>query len=154
MKFTLYSQIAIGTVLGISSLTIWNDPAQAVYSVCKKTQLNCLRRGDSGDLVRNLVEDLRRAEYYNGKETEHFDVEVEKAVKAFQDDHRHLKNDDEKRFQDLTVDGIVGQESIYRLCQRAYRGCKADLNCYHGSVKWLIPCWEKYKSLIPRKHNI
>jgi hypothetical protein len=145
-KLMFISTIAL-TLLG-SAIFINPKPARAEYTTCASSDRLCLRKGDSGAIIQSLVSDLRKAGYYNGKSTNRFNSEVESAVKAFQTDYQHIKNDTSGRHPDLDIDGIVGQETVMRLCQKVYRGCNADADCYSGSVRLLIPCYETYKKLL------
>jgi len=92
-----------------------------------------------------LVEDLREAGYYQGKSTNQFNLEVQQAVIKFQKDYRTIKGDEFKRV--LTVDGIVGEDTLIRLCQAVGRGCGPDasIGCYMGSPILVGDCLDKYK---------
>lgn len=47
----------------------------------------------------------------------------------------------------LAVDGIVGENTLVRLCQAVGRGCTAesDYICYTGSPVLVSDCLDKYK---------
>lgn len=68
-----------------------------------------LRRGDSGETVRQLQELLRSAGYFDAAATGFFASLTESGVKAFQRD------------QGLSVDGIVGETTWAALGGRPYR---------------------------------
>jgi hypothetical protein len=127
-KILLTSTIAL-TIFG-SAIVLNPEAARADYSTCSNSTRLCLRKGDSGPIVQALVKDLRTAGYYTGKTTDRFNSEVDTALQSFQSDHQRLKNDTDNRYPDLDVDGIVGAETVKRLCQKVYRGCDADLSCY------------------------
>jgi Putative peptidoglycan binding domain len=142
---------AIALALFGGAIAINPEAARADYSTCRNSTRLCLRKGDSGPIVQSLVEDLRTAGYYTGKTTDLFNAEVEAALQGFQSDHQHLKNDTGNRYSDLDVDGIVGKETVMRLCQKVYRGCDANLSCYRGSIQLLLPCWRNYARIIDFK---
>lgn len=124
------------------------EAARADYSTCGSSTRLCLKKGDSGSIVKALVKDLRKAGYYSGQNTDRFNSEVETAVQGFQTDHRHMKNDQHNHYSDLTIDGVVGKDTVHRLCQKVYRGCDADAQCYTGSVQFLLPCYKTYQRIL------
>jgi peptidoglycan hydrolase-like protein with peptidoglycan-binding domain len=142
----------LSTIALIGSAIVLNpQAARADYSTCSNSTRLCLRKGNSGPIVQALTKDLRTAGYYTGKDTDRLDSEVEAALKGFQSDHQHLKNDTDGRYSDLKVDGIVGKETVMRLCQKVYRGCDANLSCYGGSIQLLLPCWRNYARILDFK---
>ncbi len=143
------STIAL-TLIG-SAIVLNPEAARADYSTCSNSTRLCLRKGDSGPIVQALVKDLRKAGYYTGTTTDRFNSEVDAALQSFQSDHQRLKNDTGNRYSDLDVDGVVGKETIMRLCQKVYRGCDADLSCYQGSIELLLPCWRNYSRILDFK---
>ena len=124
------------------------ESARADYTVCANSDRLCLKKGDSGPIISALVEDLRKAGYNPGKNTDRFTSEVENAVKSFQTDHQYMKNDTSNHYSDLDLDGIVGKDTVIRLCQKAYRGCDANTSCYGGSVRLLLPCHKTYDRVL------
>ena len=146
MKTTtlLASTIAL-TLIG-SAIVLNPEAARADYSTCSNSTRLCLRKDDSGPIVQALVKDLRKAGYYTGMNTDLFNSEVDIAVKAFQVDHQHFKDTSDNSL-DLDIDGVVGKETIMRLCQKVYRGCDADSRCYRGSIQLLLPCWQSYERI-------
>lgn len=68
-----------------------------------------LRKGDTGSKVRELVKGLKQLGYYFGPETQTFDNEVWKAVRAFQ-----MQNVDSAG-RPLVVDGIAGPVTLAAL---------------------------------------
>ena len=144
-KILFTSTIAL-TILG-GAIILSPEAARADYTTCANSDRLCLKKGDSGPIVQALVKDLRKAGYYTGKTTDRLNSEVETAVKAFQVDHQHFKNATDTSL-DLDIDGIVGRDTVIRLCQKVYRGCDADTRCYRGSVKFLLPCYETYKRIL------
>jgi Putative peptidoglycan binding domain len=151
MKTRILFMSAIVLILTGGAIVINPEAARADYSTCRDSTRLCLKKGDSGSIVQSLVKDLRKAGYYTGKDTDRFNSEVTAAVQGFQTDHQHLKDDTADRYPDLAIDGIVGKETVMRLCQKAYRGCDADLSCYRGSIKWLLPCWRTYSRILDFK---
>lgn len=147
-KILAISTIAL-TLIG-SAIVLNPKAARADYSTCSNSTRLCLRKGDSGPIVQALVKDLRKAGYYNGKTTDRLNLEVETALKSFQSDHQHFKDAPDNSL-DLDVDGIVGKETILRLCQKVYRGCDADSRCYRGSIQLLLPCWRNYERILDLK---
>jgi Putative peptidoglycan binding domain len=148
---TLYTCAIALTLVG-SAITMNPEAARADYSTCRNSTRLCLKKGDSGPIVQALVKDLRTAGYYTGKTTDRFDAEVKTALQGFQTDHQHLTNDDTNgRYSDLEIDGIVGKETVMRLCQKVYRGCDANLSCYRGSIELLLPCWRNYARILDFK---
>jgi peptidoglycan hydrolase-like protein with peptidoglycan-binding domain len=137
-------KLGLGFLMAGSVVTILSSSAYAGYSKCRNSQKYCFKQGDAGPLVKSLVKDLRKAGYYQGSDTDYFDSTVRYAVERFQADHRRLLNGGIGNYPILAVDGVVGKETIRRLCQRVYRGCGPDASCYRGSVELLIPCWKKY----------
>jgi peptidoglycan hydrolase-like protein with peptidoglycan-binding domain len=148
-KTLLISLIAF-TTFG-SAIVINPEIARADYSTCRSSTRLCLKKGDSGPIVQSLVKDLRAAGYYTGEDTDRFNSEVETAVQGFQTDHQHMKNDPNNRYSDLSIDGVVGKDTITRLCQKVRRGCEADANCYTGSIRVLVPCWQNYARILDFK---
>ena len=124
------------------------ESARADYTVCANSDRLCLKKGDSGPIISALVKDLRKAGYNPGKNTDRFTSEVENAVKSFQRDHQHVRNDTYQRHSDLDIDGIVGKDTILRVCQKVYRGCDADASCYTGSPQLALPCYRTYDRVI------
>jgi hypothetical protein len=137
-------QLGFGCLVASCIIPMLSFPAHAEYSKCRSSQKYCFKQGDSGPLITSLVKDLRKAGYYQGSDTDYFDSTVRHAVERFQTDHRYLLNDRMRQSSVLVIDGVVGKETVHRLCQRVYRGCEPDLRCYGGSVELLIPCWKKY----------
>ncbi len=137
-------------LLVFSTVLIFNsDRAIAGYSQCKtNNQTNvspyCFKKGNSGSLIKTLVEDLRTAGYYQGKTTQIFNTKVEQSVKKFQQDYRQIKG---SLGPVLKVDGVVGSDTLSRLCQAIGRGCNADADasCYTGSPRMVTSCLDKYK---------
>lgn len=128
-----------------------NLEAKAGYSRCKSVTKKaptpyCFKRGNSGALIKILVEDLRKAGYYKGQTTTVFNSEVEQSVIKFQKDYRTIKGSDVYKSV-LAVDGIVGENTLIRLCQAVGRGCTAesDYICYMGSPVLVSDCLDKYK---------
>ena len=146
---TLFASTIALTLIG-STIVINQKPAKADYTACANSDRLCLKKGDSGPIVQALVKDLRKAGYYTGKTTDRLNSEVETAVKAFQVDHQHFKNATDTSL-DLDIDGIVGKDTIIRLCQKVYRGCDANLSCYGGSIQLLLPCWRNYSRILDFK---
>jgi peptidoglycan hydrolase-like protein with peptidoglycan-binding domain len=149
MKLPLKSFLFCGLYVFISFSIINNDTALAGYSKCKSVTKEaptpyCFKQGDSGKLIRILVEDLRKAGYYKGKTTTVFNSQVKKAVIKFQTDYRTVEG---SSLPVLTVDGIVGEDTLIRLCQAVGRGCgpDADYGCYTGSPVLVAECLEKYQ---------
>ena len=124
------------------------ESARADYTVCANSDRLCLKKGDSGPIISALVKDLRKAGYNPGKNTDRFTSEVENAVKSFQTDHQHVRNDTYRYYSDLDIDGIVGKDTILRVCQKVYRGCDADSSCYTGSPQFALPCYRTYDRVI------
>ncbi|GET36411.1 peptidoglycan-binding domain-containing protein [Microseira wollei] len=125
------------------------------YSTCQSSSNRdisryCFRLGDSGTLIENLVEDLRVAGYYEGRTTNRFDSKVEQAVKRFQQDYRYIE-----AMSVLAVDGIVGPDTLLRLCQATRRGCgpNAGLECYQGSPIGVIGCLERYNQYVATERS-
>jgi hypothetical protein len=147
---TLFVSAIALTLIG-GAIAINPEAARADYSTCRNSTRLCLKKGDSGPIIQSLAKDLRKAGYYTGQDTDRFNSEVEASIQSFQTDHQYLKNDTDNLFPDLQIDGIVGKETVMRLCQKAYRGCDADLRCYRGSIKWLLPCWRAYSRILDFK---
>ncbi|MBD2359514.1 peptidoglycan-binding protein [Tolypothrix sp. FACHB-123] len=127
-----------------------NDTALAVYSRCKYVTKQaptpyCFKQGNSGRLINVLVEDLRKAGYYQYPTTNLFDSKVEASVLKFQKDYRTIKGSEFASV--LKADGVVGEDTLIRLCQAVGRGCSAesDFSCYTGSPIRVIECLNKYK---------
>ncbi|MEC4892289.1 MAG: peptidoglycan-binding protein [Oscillatoria sp. PMC 1051.18] len=74
--------------------------AQIRYSGCRSGFGYCFRLGDRGRLIEELIEDLRRAGYYNVGNDGYFGPVTERAVRNFQ------------RNTGLTPDGIAGPQTI------------------------------------------
>ena len=144
---TLFASTIAFTLIG-SAIVINPKAARADYTTCANSDRLCLKKGDSGPIVQALVKDLRKAGYYTGKNTDRFNLEVEAAVQSFQTDHQQVKNDQFDRYSDLTIDGVVGRDTVLRLCQKVYRGCDADAQCYTGSVQLLLPCYKNYQRIL------
>jgi peptidoglycan hydrolase-like protein with peptidoglycan-binding domain len=149
IKTLLASTIALA-LMG-STIVMNPEAARADYSTCRNSTRLCLKKGDSGPIVQALVKDLSAAGYYTGKTTDRFNSEVEAALQAFQTDHQHMKNDRSGYYSDLEIDGIVGKETVMRLCQKVYRGCDANTSCYGGSIQLLLPCWRNYARILDFK---
>ncbi|MTJ14947.1 peptidoglycan-binding protein [Anabaena sp. UHCC 0187] len=141
----LFLTAAITTACIVTTAT----QAKAGYSRCKTvtkeaTTPYCFKQGDSGKLIRILVEDLRKAGYYKSKTTTVFNSKVKEAVIKFQKDYRTVEG---SGLPVLTADGIVGEDTLVRLCQAVGRGCgpNDDYGCYTGSVVLVADCLDKYK---------
>jgi peptidoglycan hydrolase-like protein with peptidoglycan-binding domain len=147
---TLFASTIALTLIG-SAIVINPEAARADYTTCANSDRLCLRKGDSGPIVQALVKDLRTAGYYTGANTDRFNSEVEAALQGFQTDHQHMKNDTRGYYSDLEIDGIVGKETVMRLCQKVYRGCDANISCYGGSIQLLRPCWRNYARILDFK---
>ena len=144
---TLFTSTIALTLIG-SAIFVNPEAARADYTTCANSDRLCLRKGDSGPIVQALVKDLRTAGYYTGANTDRFNSEVEAAVQGFQTDHQYVKNDQYDRYSDLTIDRVVGRDTVLRLCQKNYRGCDADAQCYTGSVQLLLPCHKNYRRIL------
>lgn len=151
LKMKLLSIRCLAGLFIFGSLLVFNhDTAYSTYSKCKSINKEaptpyCFKLGDSGRLINVLVKDLREAGYYKGKNTTKFNSEVQQAVIKFQKDYRSIKGDEFK--QVLKVDGIVGADTLIRLCQAVGRGCgpNDDIRCYTGSPVLVQDCLNKYK---------
>jgi hypothetical protein len=150
MKLRLLFWLVFGLPLLTSLLTFNEQPAWGRYSRCRSVTREaptpyCFKRGDSGILIKVLVEDLREAGYYHGKTTTVFNTQVEQAVINFQKDYRIIRGHNFAPV--LAVDGIVGENTLIRLCQAVGRGCTADADyaCYMGSPVLVSDCLKKYK---------
>lgn len=140
----IYCTIALLTCL------VCATPAIAGYTQCRNRSTEspdlryCLRRGDSGPMIRSLTEDLREAGYWRGNLTSQFTEEVEQAIMRFQRDYETIPESDWDT--PLSIDGIVGPATQVRLCQAVGRGCGPDdpLGCYTGSPRLVIDCLESY----------
>ncbi len=69
----------------------------------QETTYSTLKKGDSGQAVRNLVEELKNQGYYTGAVTDQFTTAVETAVKSFQ------------KANGLNVDGVAGSSTQHKL---------------------------------------
>ncbi len=143
---TLFAGAIALTLIG-SAILINPEVARADYTTCANSDRLCLKKDDSGPIVQALVKDLRKAGYYTEKTTDRLNSEIETAVNAFQVDHQHFKDVSDNSL-DLDIDGIVGRDTVIRLCQKVYRGCDADTRCYRGSMKFLLPCYETYQRIL------
>jgi peptidoglycan hydrolase-like protein with peptidoglycan-binding domain len=150
MKFWSICWLIIGLPLFSSLLIFKHDTALAGYSKCKSVTREaptpyCFKRGDSGRLIKILVEDLREAGYYQGKSITQFNFKVQQAVIKFQKDYRTIEGSQFAAV--LTVDGIVGEDTLIRLCQALGRGCGPDAtnDCYTGSPRNVIGRLDRYK---------
>jgi peptidoglycan hydrolase-like protein with peptidoglycan-binding domain len=146
-------QLLLTTAITTACIVSTNLQANAGYSRCKTVTKEaptpyCFKQGDSGKLISILVEDLRKVGYYKGKPTTVFNSEVKKAVIKFQKDYRVITdNGVPSPLPVLTADGIVGENTLIRLCQAIGKGCSPNDEwvCYTGSPVLVGRCLDKYK---------
>jgi peptidoglycan hydrolase-like protein with peptidoglycan-binding domain len=119
----------------------FDKPANATYTKCRNPDLSinryCFKRGDRGIYIQKLTIVLGELGYYQGKSKNLFDKELEKSVIKFQEEYR-LKS----------TDGIVGNETLLRICQAIGKGCPANASqgCYTGSPRNVVACLNNFKS--------
>lgn len=82
-------RLFLTAVITTACIVSTNLEAKAGYSRCKSVTKEaptpyCFKRGNSGALIKILVEDLRKAGYYKGQSTTVFNSEVEQSVIKFQ----------------------------------------------------------------------
>ncbi|MEC4983662.1 MAG: peptidoglycan-binding domain-containing protein [Oscillatoria sp. PMC 1068.18] len=98
----LLAQNALGFVIPSQVVNLNNVHLAQVdrqYTECTRGFGYCLQLGDRGSLVYELIEDLRRAGYYNVGNDSYFGPVTDRAVRNFQRD------------AGLTPDGIVGTQT-------------------------------------------
>ena len=107
-KIFVISGLVLASTLGYLAVDL--QPAYAGHSRCQHPSNRgayCLRLGDEGQLVYNLIERLRCAGYYNIGNDSRFGPVTDQAVRRVQRDHG------------LTPDGVAGPQTtslIERLC--------------------------------------
>jgi peptidoglycan hydrolase-like protein with peptidoglycan-binding domain len=94
------------TILGVNSLPILAQSTNS-YTRCRNNPNEyCLRRGDRGQLINELISNLTCLNYYSGVNDGIFGSGTETGVRNFQRDHG------------LTIDGIAGPQTRNLLNQQ------------------------------------
>jgi peptidoglycan hydrolase-like protein with peptidoglycan-binding domain len=136
-------KLALITILVFASNT-FTSAAHATYTKCRNPDLSiskyCFRLGDQGAYIKKLSIVLKKIEhyqYYQGKPTNIFNKDLERAVIKFQQDYRLS-----------STDGVVGNETLLQMCKVRVKGCTpSDIGngCYTGSPKLVTACLNKFK---------
>jgi peptidoglycan hydrolase-like protein with peptidoglycan-binding domain len=106
-------------------ISIMIKPSNNSYTRCRNnTNEYCLRRGDRGELVRELINNLTCVGYYSGVNDSVFGSGTERGISNFQRDHG------------LTVDGIAGTQTQNLLNQQCI--ANRNDNGIHGQVVFQV----------------
>jgi hypothetical protein len=107
--------------LALTIVELYNFPTLSQsnnsYTRCQTNpNTYCLRKGDRGQLTRELINNLTCLGYYSGVNDGVFSLDIEKAIINFQ------------KANGLTVDGIAGTETRYSLKQQCVSNSLENLN--------------------------